>query len=78
MTRLVILFAAVWLSCFVALRLGARVLRWLVDRDTTRRDHAAYRRRVAWDQQRRYRREADLDEQSTDYMSRAMRRGDRQ
>ena len=78
MTRLAHIFAASFLVGFAAVRLGTRVLRWLVDRGTARRDHAAYRRRVAWDQRNRYRREAAMDEQSADYMSRAMRRGDRQ
>ena len=54
MTRLAAIFVIAWLGAYIALGLGARALRWLVDRGTARRDHAAYRRRVAEEWRGRY------------------------
>lgn len=75
MTHLLALFVAVWLISFALLRLGARVLRWIVDADTRRRTHAAYRRMVTLDQLRGHDRERDADERAATYLnSRRVRR----
>jgi len=59
--------------------LGLRRLgRYLVDRDTRRRVHAAVKRMTAVDQLRRYR-DDDYDRRSADYLkSRSKRTGDDQ